>query len=63
MGQEVDFMIHGYLEVPFFGQTVYITTTHVCMFIVCMTLIIFGIVVNRKMKHAREIPEGSSECG
>ena len=58
MGQEVDFMIHGYLEVPFFGQTVYITTTHVCMFIVCMTLIIFGIVVNRKMKHAREIPEG-----
>ena len=23
-----------------------------------MTLIIFGIVVNRKMKHAREIPEG-----
>ena len=58
MGQEVDFMIHGYLEVPFFGQTVYITTTHVCMFIVCMTLINFGIVVNRKMKHAREIPEG-----
>lgn len=58
MDKEVDFMIHGYLEVPFFGGTVYITTTHVCMFIVCAFLVIIGIVVNRKMKHAREVPDG-----
>ena len=36
MGQEVDFMIHGYLEVPFFGQTVYITTTHWCVCLLCV---------------------------
>lgn len=58
MSNEVDFMIHGYLEVSFFGNTVYITTTHVCMFIVCMFLVLIGIVVNRKMKHASEIPHG-----
>lgn len=56
MEKEVDFMIHGYLEVNFFGHTVWITTTHVCMFIVCAFLIIFGIVVNRKMKHAKQVP-------
>ncbi len=58
MGNEVDFMIHGYQEVPFFGQTVYITTTHVCMLIVCLFLVTVGIIVNRTMKRAKEIPEG-----
>lgn len=58
MSEEVDFMIHGYLEVPFFGTTVYITTTHVCMFIVCAFLVIIGIIVNRKFKHAKEVPDG-----
>lgn len=58
MGNEVDFMIHGYQEVSFFGQTVYITTTHVCMLIVCLFLVAVGIVVNVTMKRAKEIPEG-----
>ena len=58
MGNEVDFMIHGYKEVSFFGETVYITTTHVCMLIVCLFLVAVGIVVNVTMKRAKEIPEG-----
>ncbi len=58
MGNEVDFMIHGYQEVSFFGQTVYITTSHVCMLIVCLFLVAVGIVVNCTMKRAKEIPEG-----
>ncbi len=58
MGNEVDFMIHGYQEISFFGQTVYITTTHVCMLIVCLFLVAVGIVVNVTMKRAKEIPEG-----
>jgi len=56
MGNEVDFMIHGYYKLNLFGSEVYITTTHVCMFIVCMTLIVVGIIVNRYMKHASSIP-------
>ena len=58
MGQDVDFMIHGYLKVNFFGSDVYITTTHVCLCIVCLTLIAVGLVVNYKMKHAEVVPAG-----
>lgn len=58
MGQEVDFMIHGYLKVNFFGSEVYITTTHVCLCIVCLTLIALSLVVNHKIKHAKVIPQG-----
>ncbi len=58
MDQEVDFMIHGYLKLNFFGSEVYITTTHVCLCIVCLALIAFGLVVNRKMKHATAVPAG-----
>jgi len=58
MGQEVDFMIHGYVKVNFFGSEVYITTTHVCLCIVCLTLIAFGLLVSHRMKHAKAVPEG-----
>ena len=58
MEREADFMIKGYFKLDFLGSEVYITTTHVCMLIVVLALIIVGIVVNRKMKHAKEIPEG-----
>ena len=58
MGQEVDFMIHGYLKLNFFGSDVYITTTHVCLCIICLTLIALGLVVSQKMKHAKAVPDG-----
>ena len=53
---DVDFMIHGVFSYQLFGQTVWITTTHVCLLIVLLILIIFMICVNVKMKHADEIP-------
>ena len=34
---EVDFMIHGVFSYELFGQTVWITTTHICVLIVMLT--------------------------
>lgn len=58
MGQEVDFMVHGYLKVNFFGSEVYITTTHVCLFIVFLALVAFALVVNITMKRGTTVPGG-----
>ena len=38
---EVDFMIHGVFSYELFGQTVWITTTHVCVLIVMLIIIGF----------------------
>lgn len=57
-GSDVDFMIHGLFSYKIFGQTVWITTSHVCILLVMLILLTFSIVVNRKMKHATEIPSG-----
>ncbi len=57
-GDDVDFMIHGIFPYQFFGHTVWITTTHVCVLIVLMVLIGFAIAANRAMKRASEIPTG-----
>lgn len=54
----IDFMIHGVFSYELFGQTVWITTTHVCVFIVLLLLIGFAIAANRTMKHASEVPTG-----
>ena len=53
----VDFMIHGLIPVEFMGQTVWITTSHVCILIVMLLMLTFGIIANRKMKHATEVPD------
>ena len=53
---DVDFMIKGIFSYQLFGQTVWITTTHVCTLIVMAILVIFAILVNRRMKKADEIP-------
>ena len=52
----VDFMIHGVFSYELFGQTVWITTTHVCVLIVFMVIIGFCIAANRAVKHATEVP-------
>ncbi|MCM1135643.1 MAG: F0F1 ATP synthase subunit A [Clostridium sp.] len=52
----VDFMIHGVFSYELFGQTVWITTTHVCVLIVFMIIIGFCIAANRAVKHATEVP-------
>ncbi len=55
---DVDFMVHGLFPYKFFGHTVWITTTHVCLLIVILILIAFSIVAGRVMKHAQEVPRG-----
>lgn len=55
---EVDFMIHGVFKYKFFGHTVWITTSHICLLIVLMVLIGFAIVANIKLRHASDVPSG-----
>lgn len=58
LSAEVDFMIHGVFSYEIFGQTVWITTTHVCLLIIVLALIGLAMVVNHVMKRAEEIPTG-----
>ena len=57
-GKDIDFMVHGIFPYQFFGQTVWITSTHVCTLIVMLLLLGFAIAANRAMKNANEIPAG-----
>lgn len=52
----LDFMIKGVFSYELFGQTVWITTSQVCILIVMLVLIIFALAANRAMKHAAEVP-------
>ncbi len=45
-----DFMIKSLLKLNILGQEVYLTTTHVSLFIICLALIIFALVVRLKLK-------------
>ena len=57
-GADIDFMIHWLYLFQLFGQEVWITTSHVCIFIVMMLMVIFAIVANRKLAKATEVPDG-----
>ena len=57
MGKDVDFMIKGYMKLNFFGNEVYLTTTHVCTVILILLILILGIVVHFRMKKAKEVPD------
>ena len=61
MGEnKVDFYIHGYQEVHIGDFSFWITTTHGCLAIVMVVLIVFAIVANRVIKKAdyRKAPTG-----
>lgn len=58
LSADVDFMIHGVFSYEIFGQTVWITTTHISLLIIILALIGFAIAVNRVMKRAAEVPGG-----
>jgi len=45
-----DFMIHSLKKLTFFGQDVYLTTTHVSILFVCVGLIILALIVRLKLK-------------
>lgn len=55
---DVDFMIHGLIPIDFFGNEVWITTSHVCILIVMLLMLLLGVIAKRKMKHATEVPDG-----
>jgi len=58
LSSDIDFMIHGIFQVNFFGQKVWITTSHACILIIMAIMIIFAIIANRKLKHATDKPDG-----
>ena len=57
-GADIDFMIHGVFSYELFGQTVWITTTHICVLIVMLVLVGFSIAAGHAMKKAEEVPKG-----
>ena len=57
-GTDIDIMVHGLFSYELFGQTFWITTTHVCVLIVMLVMLAFAIAANRAMKHASEVPTG-----
>lgn len=56
--KDVDFFIHGVFSYELFGQTLWITTTHVCLLILMLLLIAFCIIAGSVMKKAEEVPSG-----
>ena len=42
-GADIDFMVHGVFSYEIFGQTAWITTTHVCVLIIMLVLIILWV--------------------
>ena len=55
---DIDFMIHGIFSFELFGQTLWITTTHICVLIIMLVMISLAILANRKLKHATDQPDG-----
>lgn len=55
-GADIDFMIHGVFSYELFGQTIWITTTHVCVLIVMLVIVGFCIAANRAVRHATDVP-------
>ncbi|MBQ2922194.1 MAG: F0F1 ATP synthase subunit A [Tyzzerella sp.] len=51
-------MIHSLTKLSLFGQEVYLTTTHVSIFIICVVLIVFALIVRLKMKDTTDKPSG-----
>lgn len=60
----MDFMIHGIYSYEFFGETVWITTSHVCVLIVLLVLLGFALAANRKIRRAaRELSDREAPGG
>ena len=51
-------MIHGVFSYELFGQTLWITTSHVCIAVVFLVLLLFIFAANRAIKKGTEIPTG-----
>lgn len=55
---DIDFMIHGVFSYELFGQTLWITTSHVCIAVVFLVLLLFIFAANRAIKKGTEVPTG-----
>lgn len=49
---DINFMIKGLFSYELFGQTVWITTSHVCILIVWLVLVIFALCAHHTIKNA-----------
>ena len=52
------FMVKGVFSFEIGGHTLWITTTHICLLIVVLTLSVFSIYAKHKMQNASEVPTG-----
>lgn len=57
-GSDVDFMVHGLFSYELFGQTFWITTTHVSILIVMLIILAFAVAARIVISHASEYPTG-----
>lgn len=55
---DVDFSIHHLFGYKFMGQTVYITTSHISILFIMITIMIFALIARKKIMNAKEIPTG-----
>lgn len=55
---DADFMIHCLTKLNFFGQEVYLTTTHVSLLVICAVLILLALVVRLRLKDTQGKPGG-----
>ncbi len=55
---DIDFMIHGVFSYELFGQTLWITTSHVCAVIVFIVILLFIFAANRAIRKGTEVPTG-----
>lgn len=56
LSEDIDVMYHGLFKYDFFGHEAWITTTHVCLLIVMVILLIFSIVAGHILKKGTEVP-------
>lgn len=56
ISNEPDFMIHGVLQYRMFGQDFWITTTTISMWIVTIIILLVGVLANRALKNAGDVP-------
>lgn len=55
-GQNVDFMIKGLIRFELFGQTLWITTTHVSMLLIMLFIIAVACIIRVNLKGPEETP-------
>ena len=61
--QEFDFMIKGVHKFTLFGQELWITTTHLAMWIITAFIMIMALIIRHKIKHPKEVPDGLQNVG